>query len=183
MFYTGTAVASKAYTVLGYSTWESGLAAVGTWNTAPSRTQLFGPGVKLPNDRVQTVMVSGGGLASSSGSYTDTTNGSVAITLSSAANVTFTKSSGQISVPATGGFNYYGQVQLLMGATTIETAISIAPSLSAGGVGLAAQFAINGFNYPNSGSAVTYKLQQVTSNQGETVTTSKCFIQVEEVMV
>lgn len=48
VFYTGTAVASKPYTVLGYSTWESGLAAVGTWNTAPSRTQLFGPGVDLP---------------------------------------------------------------------------------------------------------------------------------------
>ena len=48
VFYTGSAVTAKAYRVLGYSTWESGLAAIGVWDTAPTRTHLFGAGVPLP---------------------------------------------------------------------------------------------------------------------------------------
>ena len=55
VIYTGTAVTSKAYVIIGYSTWESGLAAVGTWNTAPSRVQLFGGGTPAPGERVQYV--------------------------------------------------------------------------------------------------------------------------------
>ncbi len=47
-FYTGTAVAAKAYIPAFNMTWESGLAAVGTWSAGPTRTQLFGPGVPLP---------------------------------------------------------------------------------------------------------------------------------------
>jgi hypothetical protein len=47
-FYTGTAVASKAYTVLGYLSFETGIATAGTWDAAPTRVQVFGPGVALP---------------------------------------------------------------------------------------------------------------------------------------
>ena len=54
VIYTGTAVTSKPYALLGYATWESGLGAAGTWNTAPSRRQLFGPGVPLPGSRLGT---------------------------------------------------------------------------------------------------------------------------------
>ena len=52
-FYTGAAVASKAYTTLGYATYEAGLAAAGTWSANPSRTQLWGPSVPLPGQRIQ----------------------------------------------------------------------------------------------------------------------------------
>lgn len=47
-FYTGTAVTSKAYTVLGYFSYEAGLAAVGTYGIAPTRAQTFSLGVPLP---------------------------------------------------------------------------------------------------------------------------------------
>jgi len=47
-FYTGTAVTSKAYTVLGWFSYESGLAAVGTYGAAPTRTQTFDASVPLP---------------------------------------------------------------------------------------------------------------------------------------
>lgn len=47
-FYTGTAVAAKAYVPLGYVTWETGLAATGAWSAAPTRSQLYGAGVPLP---------------------------------------------------------------------------------------------------------------------------------------
>lgn len=52
-FYTGTAVTSKAFVVIGYATWESGLATAGTWSSGPTRIQLFGPGVPLPGQVVQ----------------------------------------------------------------------------------------------------------------------------------
>lgn len=51
--YSATARAGVNYITVGSLTWESGLTTAGTWDAAPSRIQLFGPGVKLPGDRVQ----------------------------------------------------------------------------------------------------------------------------------
>lgn len=48
--YTGTAVTSKAYAYLGRASWESGLAAAGTWSAGPTRITAYGPGVKLPGE-------------------------------------------------------------------------------------------------------------------------------------
>jgi hypothetical protein len=53
VFYTGSAVTDKAHAVLGYATWETGLATAGTWSAGPTRKQLFGPGVPLPGQVVQ----------------------------------------------------------------------------------------------------------------------------------
>lgn len=62
-FYTGVAVTSKPYTVLGYSSWEAGLASNGVWASAPTRTQLFGPGVPLPGTVVQVQRSASGAVA------------------------------------------------------------------------------------------------------------------------
>lgn len=48
VFYTGTAVASKPYAVLGYADYPSGQAAAGTWATAPTTLQLYHAAVPLP---------------------------------------------------------------------------------------------------------------------------------------
>lgn len=54
VFYSsGAAVAAKAYAVLGYASWETGLVNVGNWNANPTRIQPFGPGVPLPGALVQ----------------------------------------------------------------------------------------------------------------------------------
>lgn len=53
VFYTGTAVTSKDYIVLGRLEWSSGLATAGTWSSAPSKTQVQFPGMPLPGDVVQ----------------------------------------------------------------------------------------------------------------------------------
>jgi hypothetical protein len=70
VFYTpnGTTVTSKAYRILGYLEYASGLATAGTYATAPTKVQLFGPGVKKPGAIVQTA------YASNTGSTTATTN-------------------------------------------------------------------------------------------------------------
>jgi len=53
VFYTGTAVTSKAYVVLGYATWESGLGTAGTWSSGPTRVELFTTQTPLPGRILQ----------------------------------------------------------------------------------------------------------------------------------
>ena len=66
-FYTGAAVASKAYAVLGYLSFEGGLATAGTWASVPTRTQLFDNSVHLPGDIVQRVRTAATSLSSQAG--------------------------------------------------------------------------------------------------------------------
>lgn len=55
-FYTfGAAVASKAYSALGYLTYEAGLAAAGTFGIDQTRIDLFRTGMPLPGQVIQTV--------------------------------------------------------------------------------------------------------------------------------
>lgn len=66
VIYTGTAVTSKAYVVLGYLEWSSGLGTAGTWSAAPTKVQIFGPGVPLPGQLVQSVRTDTGAFNSGS---------------------------------------------------------------------------------------------------------------------
>lgn len=184
-FYTGVAVASKPYTVLGYSTWESGLAAAGTWGTAPTRVQLFGPGVRLPGDRIQVVYASGGGLSSASTAYVDVTNATANITLSSAANAVKSHVHGFAQAPNVATFNVGYYLKWLEGGTTLDGDSLLGGASAAGNTTAYEMVAFDVFSYPNSAAAVTYKLQQKASNQGaaETVTTGNVKIILEEVMV
>jgi hypothetical protein len=64
VFYTDTAaVTSKAYATLGYATWESGLATAGTWSAAPTRAQLWGAGVPLPGQTIQSQRTQSGAVS------------------------------------------------------------------------------------------------------------------------
>lgn len=54
VFYTGTAVSSKSYVVIGYATWETGLATAGTWDSAPTREHRVDSNTPLPGQIVQT---------------------------------------------------------------------------------------------------------------------------------
>lgn len=53
-FYTGTAVTSKAYKVVGWVSYESGLATAGTYASSPTRTQAVYDGDPLAGDLLQT---------------------------------------------------------------------------------------------------------------------------------
>lgn len=56
VFYTGTAVSSKPYLVLGRLIWNSGLVTAGTWNAVADVVVNMAPGVKLPGHIVQSVI-------------------------------------------------------------------------------------------------------------------------------
>lgn len=63
IFYTGTAVANKAYTPIAYLTWNGGLVTAGTWASGPTTIQLFGPNVPLPGQTIQRQRVPAGTVA------------------------------------------------------------------------------------------------------------------------
>jgi hypothetical protein len=87
VFYTGSGVTSKAYTVLGYMSWESGLTTAGTWDAGPTRIQLFHPGVPLPGATIRTVIDTHATEVTEAGATFVTTELAVTFTPNSAANV------------------------------------------------------------------------------------------------
>lgn len=114
-FYTNNGVASKAYTTIGYATWEAGLVTAGQWSANPTQKQLFGNSVLLPGQVVQTQRTDTGAVATGATilPYDDTipqnTEGdqymSQAITPTSAANVLRVESQGNASNGVAGSYN------------------------------------------------------------------------------
>ncbi len=66
VFYTGTAVTTKPYVVLGRLIWNTGLATAGTWNAAPDIIVNYAPGVALPGQSIQTQRTVDSGAATGS---------------------------------------------------------------------------------------------------------------------
>lgn len=62
VFYSGTGVTSKAYTVLGYM--DFSLTTAGTWDEVPDVIRLFAPGVELPGEVVQRARLPTGAVSS-----------------------------------------------------------------------------------------------------------------------
>ncbi|MGQ0749765.1 MAG: hypothetical protein ACT4PS_04455, partial [Betaproteobacteria bacterium] len=188
VFYTGAAVASKPYTVLGYVSYEAGLAVAGTYAAAPTRAQVFGPGVPLPNTRVQNVHAESGGSSTTSTSYVDVTNATLSITPSSAANAVRVQASAWVQAPNVASFNTGVLTQLTDGANAVLDDVAnfghASPS-GAGGTGHEGRTFFQKWHLPNTGAAVTYKLRHRASGGGgtENVTTQQCQLHAEEVMV
>lgn len=63
IIYTGTAVTSKGMRILCYLDYGSGLTTAGTWASAPTLLQMFGPGVPKPGDVVQKLVSQSGAQA------------------------------------------------------------------------------------------------------------------------
>jgi hypothetical protein len=108
--YTTTASTNRPVRILGYATWESGLATAGTWTAGPTITQLMGPGVKKPGDVIQRRMAStttGSGVITSA---TYTAALSTSITPISAANMVSASTAGNLFIASSlsnGGFGLF----------------------------------------------------------------------------
>lgn len=105
VFYTnGVSLVSKPYKVLGYVEYNAGLATAGSFISAPTDAALYGPGVPLPGDVIQTVF---GTAVTTSG-----TSASIYIATPLAATITPTKASNLLRTRA----DFWG-VTSLNGAT------------------------------------------------------------------
>lgn len=185
VFYSGTGVSSKAYAVLGYATWESGLATAGTWSSGPTRVQLFGPGVPLPGQVVQRVAgYSASGSSTTNTSATDVTNSSKSITPTSAANPVHVRYSWNQAQAALAANNVVSYAQVLRGATNLSgvDAFALTAPTGAGGIGVQAGGAFIYSDYPAATSSTTYKMQHRTDNGSAASSVSALGIELEEVM-
>lgn len=63
VFYTGVAVTAKAYQIIGYLEFPS-LATAGSYSSAPSKIQLWGPGVPIPGQPVKHGFINNAGTTS-----------------------------------------------------------------------------------------------------------------------
>jgi hypothetical protein len=171
VFYTGTAVASKAYCVLGRLEWSSGLATPGTW-TAPSLVEPWHPHMKMPGDVIQIVQ----GLktdtftSTTAGSLTDIAGLSASITLTSAANLV--KGTPRVQAAVGGAFGC--AFAFLRGSTVIGGGNPSGSRVSSFGGIFRGTDTVNNqtitalvLDLPGTAGSVTYKVQFAL--QGDTL--------------
>src|SRR5262249_44709664 len=117
VFYSTIARSSVPYGVLGYASYESGLATAGTWNSNPTRLELYRPGVPLPGAGVQTVYnTTTTGGSTSSTTYAALTSGqSQSITPTSSSNFIRARWMGSLAA-ASASFSY---LQLVRSSTVV----------------------------------------------------------------
>lgn len=147
VFYTGTAVSSKAYRIIAYMDWSSGLATAGTWASGPTTIQMFGPGIKKSGDVVQTIYFT----TTSQTNTTSSTFQNTAVT----ASISPTAAMNPIRVTITGPLtNSNGALtQAVMQIFRSSTAIGVATINGATGTSAASQLA---FDAPGTTSSTSY---------------------------
>lgn len=175
VFYTGTAVTSKPYAVLGHLTWNATGVTAGTWTTTNLETvQVYGPGVALPGDTVQRRMTfTSSGSSLNSTTFTTVTDASFSAAATVAANlVKITWTAAALCTAAGAGTNSQIIHQMRANSSAINTNHTIGVA-SASGINAQTNAPINmfGFFLPNSTSALTYDIQHKGLNTA-TVTTS-----------
>lgn len=161
VFYTGTAVTSKAYRILGYLEWSSSGLTAGTWTTSNLLlVQSYGPAIKLPGALVQMNQTS-------TASQTDTNAGptltmSAAISPTSAANLVKVTIVGSALLPAS-----VTQGQILIGRGSGSARVG--PSQNCYGGGASATVfphQLTWYDNPNTTASTTYGAYSVSSGGG-----------------
>lgn len=171
-FYTGTAVTSKNYVILGYAEYNSGLATAGTYNVNPDTIRIFTRGSPLPGSVLQVQENYDGAVASGTTAlpFDDTipqnTEGTQfmtqAITPTSTANLLRIAHSGYYGIGAAAN----GTMALFQDTTANALAVAAAgsPAVSTGLMASLTYSMVAG-----TSSATTFKIR-VGDAAGDTVT-------------
>lgn len=149
VFYTGTAVSSKAFRILGSLDFSVGQATAGAWATAPDVIELFGPGVKKPGDVVQSLMMTTVTTTNNATSTYATSAVTQAMTPTSACNMVKVF----ISAGATCSNTGVCTSQIQRGAVAVGSPVFVgnaANGIDSYGISLV------GLDAPNTASSVTY---------------------------
>lgn len=183
VFYSDAGVTSKAYVVLGYVTYESGLATAGTYASAPTRAQVYTADVPLPGRVVQVVRgTTTTQTTSSSSTYADSTL-TASITMTSAAHrvlvTAIQQGCGKEASDTELG------LQLVRGSTVISEFEVKAGENSAAGTLYIGGCSVTRLDVGASASALTYKTQLKSVQNTGTVYTqggsSESTIVLEEI--
>jgi len=154
-WYTASGV-TGAFRVIGYI--DSTQATAGSWITAPSKIQLFGPGLKKPGDIIQTIYVTNATAdTAATTSFTALTHNVIAITPQSSANLIYVK----IEAPQFVSTSNLAQFTLSRG-TVNNTNLFGGRQVS----NTQGNVALFGFSLPNTTSSTTYCLQGLMQTSG-----------------
>lgn len=174
VWYTSGGLTSKPFKVLGFV--ESTQPTAGAWTVAPSKIQLFGPGVKKPGDVVQEVATAiGASDTINSGTFIALTNNRITFTPQSPANLVRVEAGGGLVAPNATGTGQTTQAALQLSNGTVNNTglfgSLVQNSLALAGAGASQANQVNpayifGFNLPNTNSAVTYAVQGRASGGG-----------------
>jgi hypothetical protein len=168
VFFTGTAVTSKPYAILGYCSYESGLTTAGSWDSSPTSIQLFGYGVKLPGDVVQKRVFTGTSQQTSTGSIADVSFSSTpTITPTSAVNLVQAHAFGSLGNPSNGNSAAFASLFRSTNSTLIGTQGVICASNSGGVNAGVVMFAMD---KPASSSSITYGVTIKRTGGSDTIT-------------
>ncbi len=179
---SGTTATSKAYAIIGYASYETGLTTAGSWAASPTRLQLFGAGVPLPGQSIQVLYAD----SSTAGFTTSTTY--VALTNGLTLAITPTSASNLIKVETFGN-------TLNSGSTSFFFRLSRGTSAASGLFGSEARAnftasqnltaSMMGFDFPGVTTSVTYAIQGKSSG-GNTISypdaSAFATMSVEEIM-
>jgi hypothetical protein len=152
-FYTQNGVAvpsTKSIRILGFVEYNAGLATAGTYNSNPTRIQLFGPGIKKPGDLVQTTYAS---------VAVQTSNGSSSFVTALSGSITPTSTPNLVEAVCGGGS--------LVASPLVTGSVAIARGTNTPFVGIL-QFNQNGVGGPSingCGTTTGWDLPQTTSSQ------------------
>jgi hypothetical protein len=164
---TVAGLAGKAVRIIGYL--EATETTAGTWATAPSKVQIFGPGVKKPGDVVQDVAFSTGSSASWSATSFVGSNLLGNITPTSTINPIRIKMVAGISATANSGGNEVIGTQVYRGSSGIGQQYNtgfLSPGAGSTFDGIVTAMPTD---LPGTTSQVTYTLYFNTGASGHTV--------------
>lgn len=184
-FYTGTAVSSKPYIILGYAEWGASGLTAGTWTTTNlARVQVFGPGVPLPGQVVQTKSIYTNGSSATTTTYTNVTGSTISISPSSAANFIEISYSGRTQVGAGGpGVNTESNITIARGGTSLGLA-NVVGVVSGAGANQQSDgaVALSFIDAPNSASSQSYTCQHAGLNTSAATVTGALAGSAKEIM-
>lgn len=178
--YTLAALTARSFRILGYVEYGSGLTTAGTYATAPTKVQLFGPGVKKPGDVVQAAY----GMTVSSANTTATTFQNTTLTTviapTSTPNIISARGDMNTRTDANGEAPRYS---LARNATTFGSIANVMQNQ--GEWALIQHVALHGWDMPASTAQQTYRIM-FASSSGYTVYANdrgQSSIEVQELMV
>lgn len=168
-FYTpaGVTLTSKAYCILGYVDFNSGLATPGSYSAAPDVVQLFGPGIPLPGQptgKIVSATTTSAVSNSSAAGVFGSSNLTASIALSAAPNLVRVKSNTSIYVSAATG--NWGLGQMFRGSNglgVIQAGPFVASGTYMGGVNT------SDLDAPGTTASTTYTFKFANGGAGGTV--------------
>lgn len=178
VLYVPSGVSNDSVRIIGYAEFASGLTTAGTWASAPTQLQLFGPGIAKPGDVVQTIVSS----TTTPGTTTSATFAALATGQSQAitptSSVNFIRVFAEGSMSAGSANNVF--LQLARGSTLIGNPALISPTAFLG-----APTSIIAYDAPGVTTLTTYGFQGKTVG-GSTLTypisATGAILELQEIM-